>query len=346
VNPAVSVLVLLAPILGIGLLLSLPALLEWAWPKDSAPLTIDRAYAKQDGFFADRFRELAAEWWQRPDVLGQGWAHLAAGTILARPLLVPGLSTGPGVALAEEVWTRDSLVLGAGSRARALVSDGSIHLGPDVLVQRWIHGDGEVILEERCQAAARITSRSRILLAAGCRSQLISAPTIEWQTSSRPTELIIPTHARRWILRRRIPETDRDWEIARKNNGGSGTVFVNGDLIMDSESGVDYPLVVRGSLYIRHGVLIAGDIKAHGDLVVEGSAVVGNLCCGGRLMVGKGSSVQGCLRGDALVWLGDDVVVGRPERNEAVVGDRIILAGSGQVHGRMRALSGWIEVEA
>jgi hypothetical protein len=44
--------------------------------------------------------------------------------------------------------------------------------------------------------------------------------------------------------------------------------------------------------------------------------------------------------------LGNEVVVGRPDRPEAVVGDQIMLAGNGRVHGRMRALAGWIEVEA
>jgi len=344
-TPALSALLLLVPVLALALLLLQPGLAEWLEATDAAPLAIDGLYAKDDRIFADRFRKLAVEWWQQPDPLGHSQVDLGPGTLLARPILVAGLATGAGVGLEEEVWARESLRLGAGSLARALVSDGSIHLARDCKVQRWIHGDTEVTLGERCQVSARITAGERILLSAGCLSQLVSAPSIEWQSPRRPMSMEIPSHARRWLRRRRIPETGSNWRISRQETTG-GTVFVNGDLILDAEADIDFPLVVRGNLYIRRGALIAGDLKAHGNMVVEGSTVVGNLCCSGNLLVGEGSWVQGCLRGDSLVWLGDEVVVGRPERPEAVVGNRILLAGTGTVHGRLRALAGWVEVES
>ena len=344
-NPALSALLLLIPFLGGGLLLILPGWLEWLRPKDALPIPIDGLYAKEDGIFADRFRQLAKAWWDDPDALGHGRVELAADLLLARPILAETLTTGTGCVILEEAWTRQELTLGPGGRSRALVSDDRIHLERGCSVQRWVHGDGAVALDEDCEVRARITSKERVLLAGGCRSQLISAPLVEWQGPRRPLHLEIPTHARPWIRRRRIQETGKDWAIPRQRGSSDSTVFVNGDLILDSDADVDFPLVVRGNLYIRRGALIAGDIKAHGDLVVEGSTVVGNLCCGGRLLVGEGSWVQGCLRGDAFVWLGDDVVIGRANRPEAVVGDRIILAGNGRVHGRLRALAGWITVE-
>jgi hypothetical protein len=345
VNPALSALLLLIPVLAMAMLLLQPGVAEWLKPTDAAPLAIDGLYAKDDRIFADRFRKLAAGWWQDPDPLGHGQVDLGPGTLLARPVLVAALATGAGVDLEEEVWARENLRLGVGSLARALVSDRGIHLARDCNVQRWIHGDTEVTLDQHCHVSARITAGERILLAAGCRSQLVSAPTIEWRSPRRPMNMEIPSHARRWLRRRRIPETGSNWQIPRQETPG-GTVFVNGDLILDAEADIDFPLVVRGNLYIRRGALIAGDLKAHGNLVVEGSTVVGNLCCSGNLLVGEGSWVQGCLRGDALVWLGDEVVVGRPERPEAVVGNRIVLAGTGTVHGRLRALAGWVEVES
>ncbi len=344
-NPALSVVLLMLPFLGGGLLLILPGLMEWLRPQDAKPVPIDGLYAKHDGVFADRFRQLAAPWWDDPDAMGHGRMTLAADTTLARPILAETLTAGAGVVLLEEAWALKALTLGPGAQARALVSDGTIDLERGCQVQRWIHGDGAVFLGEDCEVTARITSMERVWMAAGCQSQLISAPTIEWQGPYRPMQVEIPTHARKWIQRRRIHETGKNWDIPRQGGGPGSTAFVNGDLILDSDADVDFPLVVRGNLYIRRGALIAGDIKAHGDLVVEGSTVVGNLCCSGRLLVGEGSWVQGCLRGDALVWLGDEVVIGRADRPEAVVGDRIILAGNGRVHGRLRALAGWITVE-
>ena len=343
-NPALSTLLLLAPMLLLGLVLGAPGLLEWLRPQDDMPLFIDRLYAKDDDIFADRFRQMASNWWSEPEPLGHGRVDLGAGMEVHRALLVESLTAAGGVLLTEEAWARRALSMGAGSQSRALVCDGGIHLGEGCEVERWVHGDGEVLLDPHCTVAARITSWERIWLGAGCRSRLIAAPTVSWEGPRRPLALEIPTHARRWLRRRQIPETGRTWDIPRFGLERGSTAFVTGDLILDAEADVDFPLVVRGNLYIRRGALIAGDIKAYGDLVVEGSTVVGNLCCGGRLVVGEGSWVQGCLRGDTLVWLGDEVVVGRPERAEAVVGERVILAGTGTVHGRITALAGWIEV--
>lgn len=344
-NPALSVILLAIPFLGMGLLLIVPGLVEWIRPEDANPLPIDGLYSKHDEIFADRFRQLASTWWGNHDERGHGCVNLASGTILAQPLLIEVLTSGPGIVLLEEAWSQKSLDLGPGGHARALVSDGTINLDSGCTVRRWIHADGAVILGHSCEVVARITSKESVRMAEGCRSQLISAPTIEWQSPHRPMHLEIPTHARKWIRRHPIKEIGKNWNIPRQGGGPGSTVFVNGDLILDSDADIDFPLVVRGNLYIRRGALIAGDIKAHGDLVVEGSTVVGNLCCSGRLLVGEGSWVQGCLRGDAFVWLGNEVVVGRPNRPEAVVGDRIIFAGNGRVHGRLRALAGWISVE-
>ncbi|HEX9081906.1 MAG TPA: polymer-forming cytoskeletal protein [Holophagaceae bacterium] len=341
-NPLLSALILALPVLGMGILLSLPALREWLWPEDAKPLPIDGRYAKQDWIFAERFRQIAERWWPDPPAA----VALPPGTTQDAVILAERLTTGPGVVLREEVWVRTRLDLGGESQARALLSDGEVQIGPHCSVQRWVHGERRVELGEGSLVQARITSQGAIYLARGCRSHLLSAPAVLWEGPDQPFPCDIPTHVRRWIQRRIIPTAGKVWDIQRQAPAPGRTLFVNGDLILDSEADVDHPLVVRGNLYIRRGALIAGDLKAHGDLVVEGSAVVGNLCCGGRLVVGKGSSIQGCLRGDALVWLGDGVIVGRPDRPEAVVGNRIVLSGEGVVHGRLRALEGWIEVDA
>ena len=328
-----------------GLLLLLPALREWQHPTDSEPLPIDASYARQDEIFALRFRLLAETWWQDPEASDQA-CDLEPGHRANRPILAARLACGPDCDLAEEAWSRGDLVLGPGGRARALLGDGQVHLGAGTRVQRWVHGGGPVVLEEGCRVEARITSRQGIEAGPGCRSTLLSAPRIAWSGPTLALPVEIPSHARRWLRRRRITEAGRTWDIPRKWVNPDGTVFVRGDLILDAEADIDFSLVVWGNLYLRKGALVAGDIKAHGDLVVENSAVVGNLCCKGRLVLGPGSSIQGCLRGDGLVWLGDGVLVGRPERPEAVVGQRVLLCGQGVVHGRIRALAGQVEVSA
>ena len=345
-NPGLSALLLLLPCLALALLMALLALREWRAPQDAAPLAIDSSYSRNDKFFAEHFRRLSEPGWQASDPLEHGPVTLPAGTLQEQVLLVESLRSGPQATLKQEAWARSYLSLGPRSRARALVCDGRILLGQDCVIEDWLHGDGEVVLDDHAQVAGRITSERQITLGAGCRSRLISAPSIQWRGPHRPVDLEIPSHAGNRLWRRRIPETGPDCELYRRENRAGDTVFRSGNLILGSDEGIDYSLVVRGDLYIRRGAVIAGDIKAHGDLTVEGCDVVGNLCCGGRLRVGAGSTVQGSLRGDVLVWLGDGVQIGRPGQPQAVVGDRVLLAGSGRVHGRIRALAGWIEVEA
>jgi cytoskeletal protein CcmA (bactofilin family) len=327
------------------LALLLPALREWQRPTDSGPLSIDASYARQDEVFADRFRLIAEDWWRGPEA-SDGLRKLESRHREARPILAAELVGGAEVHLLEEAWTRGDLTLGPRAEARALLSEGSVHLGAGSHVSRWVHGAGPVRLEERCRVDARVTSADCIHLGAGCRSTLLSAPDIDWEGPLESLPIEIPSHARRWLRRRRIPEAGKTWDIPRKWVNSDGTVFIRGDLILDEEADVDFSLVVWGNLYLRKGALVAGDIKAHGDLLVENSAVVGNLCCLGRLVVGAGSSVQGCLRGDDLVWLGDGVIIGRPDSPEAVVGQRVTLCGRGTVHGRIRALSQHIEVSS
>ena len=344
-NPALSALLLAIPCGLLGLLVILPALREWRWPEDTASLNIDQMYSRQDAIFAARFRALAGPWWQGPQAQDHGPVRLKAGTVLHRYLLVESLTTGAGTVMEEEVWTKADLRLGAGSQARALLSDHSIHVERDCLVHRWVHGELDVVLKQGVQVSARITAGERISLSAGCRSPFISAPLVEWASSFRsPMGVAMPSHRGGWRGRQPIRAGgSRAGDLPRQ---GKGPAFVTGDFILEADADVPYSLVVLGNLYLREGAHIAGDVKAHGDLVVDGATVQGNLCCGGRLSLGAGSRVQGCLRGDAMVCLGDGVVVGAPDRAVAVVGNRILLSGRGRVHGHMRALAGWIEVDA
>jgi hypothetical protein len=327
-----------------GLILLMPAIFEWLRPKDAQPIAIDNTWSRNDTVFAQNFRRLAGSWWGISAHVNSPHVGISAGQIVDTPVLAQNLTTGPDVWLKKEVWTRENLILGSNNQARALLSDGFADLGSGCAVERWVHAEQSVSLGQDTVVNARVTSCEHIHLERGCQTQLLYAPTIEWSGQSLPIPIDVPSHVRRWFRRRKISEAGRSWDVPRFGTLDE-TVFVNGDLILDNEADVDFSLVVRGNLYIRKGALIAGNLKAHGDLVVENSAVIGSLTCKGRLVVGAGSSIQGCLMGGSLVWLGDGVIIGRPDFLQAVSGQCVILTGKGVVHGRIHAVTKLIEVQ-
>jgi len=345
-TPFTAVLQLGALAILLGALLVLPAILEWLRPKDAKPLPIDNAWSRRDTVFAENFRRIAQPWWETTPGSEQARIELPSGHLQETTLLGHSVESGADARFMEEVWCRERLVLGSCNHARALLSDDSIELGRGTQVERWVHADMEVRINQDSLVHARVTSSGLIHLDRGCRTQLLCAPTIQWSGIAQPIPIEIPTHARKWFRRGKIPEAGKSWEIKREDNGQARTVFVNGDLILDHEADIEFPLVVRGNLYIRKGALIAGDLKAHGDLLVENSAVLGSLTCKGHLVVGSGSSVQGCLMGGESVWLGDGVIIGHPERLQAVSGHHVTLTGKGAVHGRIHAFTSLIEVQS
>lgn len=343
-TPFLSVLMLGFLALFMGGLLFIPALLEWLRPKDAASLSVDNLWSRRDIVFAEHFRRIAEPWWKEKPAVDHDSVQLPEGYKAEETFLARRLQTARDVIFNEEIYVKEELELGANNHARAILSDGSAVLGPGCTVERWVHGEKEVKLSRDCAVAARITSSDRVQLEHGCHTPLIYAPSIAWTGAVQPIPLEIPAQVRRWMRRQAIHEVGQQWDIPRRGILENETVFINGDLILDSEAHVEFPLVVRGNLYIRKGALIVGDLKAYGNLLLEQSVVVGSLTAKGDLMIGSGSCVLGCLMSDKLAWLGDGVVIGTEDELCAVVGQRVLLTGRGVVHGRIRALSSLIEV--
>jgi hypothetical protein len=331
----IAILKLLIPVLGLGFFILIPALMEWRKPSDVAALKIDQGFSRDDLHFARRFRVIASDWW-----LGDRGAILAESDRLPdaskfdAPFLAERLVAGRGCRFASELWTRGQTHLGEGSEARAILCEGTLTLEPHCQVQRWTHAEERLTATGDCFLGARATSAGTITLGPGSKSNLFSAPEIRWKTEP----VIFPMPLEPWIQRWSLLEDQLQSEAP------DGTVFVDGDVVIEDNAHIDFPLVVRGNVYIRHGALLAANIKAHGDLVLEHATVLGNLISMKRLVVGDSSTVQGCLHGEDLVWLGDGVTLGRPGRLVAVVGDRVELTGSGTLHGRVKALADVVEV--
>lgn len=327
---------LLLPVLGIGLLLLAGAFLEWRRPKDARPLQVDQGFSRNDAHFADRFKALASPWWQEEGKALRLPPRLEGGRRHSEPCLAEDLDAGPGTFFGQELWIRGMGHLGEGSQARAILCEQALVLGRGCHVERWVHAEDCLTADEGCHLGARVTSGRVISLGPGCRANLISGAEIHWITRSHAFPVPLSPRIQRW----------ESLEGGITSETPDGTVFVDGDVLVETNAHIDFPLVVRGHLFIRRDALLASDIKTHGDLVLEHAEVLGNLTALGRLVVGDGAVVQGCLRGDKGVWLGDRILLGRPHRLVAVVGKHIQLSGHGTLHGRMKALDGMVEVEA
>jgi len=326
---------LLLPVLGLGLLVVLGAVWEWLRPLDCQPLRIDPFFARNDEYFARRFRVIAADWWAGNDEARvHGEASFPAEHNEKNTLFCESLRAEPGSVFESEIWCRQDLQLAGNCRARAVLSDESATLGEFCHIERWAHAERALTLARGSCVAARTTCAGLLTMTSGCKTRLLSARELRWQGERRPEAFSPPPNSARWKLLAAAPAS----------RAPDGTLFVDGNVVIDENAHIDVPLVVRGSLLVRRGAVLARDVKAHDDAILEGVELIGNLTALGSLRVGDGSRVRGCLRGDREVWIGDGVNIGEASAAVAVVGGRVVLTGSGSCSGRIKALKDWVEV--
>ena len=325
-------LLLFLPVFAFLALLLWPSFSEWRWPKDAAAIPVDPSYFRNDYHFPERFRQIAQNWWDSPeDCLREDEASMEPDVHVSVPILATSLYAKAHGQFDQEIWTRNAATFEPHCRLRALLSEGPLVLGNHCAVTRWVHSEDWISSGAGVDLGYRATSRSGITLSYGCRARLLAAEEIIWLGSSTALPLGEPADARVWGTQEKLIQHE-------------GTAFLDGNVILESNAHLPFPLVVRGHLYIRPGAIISGDIKAHGNLVIAQATVVGNIVAEGDIYIGSGSTVQGCILSQKLLWLGDDVRLGQSDRKVAIVGDRVLLAGRGQAHGRIKSLKGQIEV--
>lgn len=325
-------LLLSLPVLAFLLLLFGPAILEWKHPKDDASLPVDPSYFGNDTHFPERFRQIASSWWGAPGkAQREENACFPTGAQLYMPILAEELHAGAKGSFAQEVWTRRSADFGPECAVRAVLAEENLHLSDECTVERWVHAEQSIQADLRVDLGHRATSSQSITLAPGCKGRLFASETVRWNSPIQA----LPTGE---------PPAGKLWKAQDPAIQQGGTIFLDGDFILEAGTQLDSPLVVRGNLYIRPGAILSGDIKAHGDVIVEQAVIRGHLASEKNVYLGNGSRIGGCVLGHDLVWLGHNVCLGSPHARTAVVGDRIHLTGSGQLHGRIKSLTGQIEV--
>lgn len=281
----------------------LPALLELRRKSDALPLSLIQHHAGEIRYFADSFRayvktleptmrECGASGRNASGVMPDGTNYLVLGngsTALTLPLQqhdrtcpvliasASDLSLSKDSTYSKDIYSLGRFVGGDNNHYRALLAEQEAYLGKGSSVMRWVHAGGELCADSGCKLSARVSSDSRIRLAAGCTFQRLNAPRIELgqQDVQNPSHSISPVSEISTSMKPQRVLHDGDFEIR------SGAAFC-GDL------------VVRGKLRIGSGARVYGSVKSQNDLVLEsGVRVQGSLISAGKLIIGPRCVIHG-----------------------------------------------------
>jgi predicted acyltransferase (DUF342 family) len=303
VNPYFAVATLLFLTGALFLLPLLPALWELRSKSDAAALSVIQQHAGEIRYFADSFRLYvkALEPTLRacshsgrnatgvmPDgtnylVLGSGTQGLTLPLQQQDqtcPVLIASatdLSLSSHSTFSKDVYSRGRFVGGENNHYRALLAEQEAYVGKGSSVTRWVHAGGELRVDSGCRLSARISSDSRIRLAADCSFLRLNAPRIELgrEAVARADDAIPPASEIPTAMNRSRVLHDGNFEIR------SGATFC-GDL------------VVRGELRIGSGARVYGSVKSQKDMILEsGVRVEGSLISAGALLIGPDCRIHG-----------------------------------------------------
>ncbi len=337
---------LIAAALALALLPMLPALVEWRWPTDVAPLVIDPADALDPSGFARSFGErlraaaAAGDGQLGRDVIvsitgasvGDGWPlhpREVAAAYNRRVWNIAGDARLPASqAFLAEVAASGDLRTAPGGVYRALMVGGHLDLAEGGTLLRWAHGrDVEVSAGSRL--AGRVSADDSLCVGEQVRFTLLHAPTIRFSAS--PTDGL--REAGR-ILRAPLPE--RPPGIVWDTVVGRGVC--NESIAIAAGHAWDGDLVCRGRLRLGRGCHAHGSLKAHeGMRVGAASRIAGSIIAGGPVRLDRGCTVLGSVASETAVVLRPGCVVGAPGRPATVTAPRVEIAPGVVVHGTVWA---------
>lgn len=302
-NPYLAVATLLLFTCTLFLLPLLPALLELRRKSDALPLSLVQHHAGEIRYFADSFRDYVKTLepalrecgdsgrntsGAMPDgtnylVLGSGNEAVVLplqqqdGTCSVLIASATDLSLSKDSTFSKDIYSSGRFIGGDNNHYRALLAEKEAYLGKGSSVMRWVHAGGELSADSGCKLSARVSSDSRIRLAAGCSFQRLNAPRIEFgqQTVENPAHSLSPLSESSLSRNPHRVVHDGDFEIR------CGAAFC-GDL------------VVRGELRVGRGARVYGSVKSQKDMVLEsGVQVEGSLISGKRLLIGPSCLIHG-----------------------------------------------------
>ena len=322
----------------------LPALHEWRYKKDAAPLKVVREHDGNIRHFAIRFRHFVAE--RFPDVAAGG-AHIPAGhgqlaggdryRVLTQDSAAPSgetctdlllgpasLKLGAAMFYEKEVFAVGDVQAGEGNTFRALVAGGDVFLGADNAVLRWAHSDGKMHFGAKARLYGRVSAGEALTLGAETRFSRMQATRVFFGV---PAIIASPGHTR-------MPLPEPDGLLA--NSAGRWLFPKSFDVAEASQHQGD--LVTGGSLRIGAGSLIEGSLKSGGDLELGANVrIAGALVCCGTLRIGPGCVIKGPVVSERKIEIRSGTVIGSTAIPTTITAPEIRVEEGSLAHGTVWA---------
>ncbi len=300
----VSILIL-ATLLAVVTIPFMPGLFEILRPSDDRPLALDRSYARDPFVLAREFRAefqslLAIPSWRHTsspskDVRLASVLRIANGGHERRAVFATtSIETGTEARLGN-CYARQSVTLGPNSRARAVLTEGSLRLMYGSSIERWCHSAVDTYAEAACDLGRSATSEGTLNAERGVRFQRVHGNPV-------------CTYA----------------DVLT-----SGTAMEQ--LVLAGEEG---PLVTNGDCDIPAGTVIHGSIRSRAAVRVGSAAQVhGNVIASGEIVLEPHAIVLGHVSSPADIRLGANSRVGSSLNAKTVYGSRVVLAAGVRVFG-------------
>jgi hypothetical protein len=337
-------LLLLCLVLVVLLLPFIPALSEWLWPTDFAPLPMRSDQPNSLAFFAHSFRRALIErHGLNLDAMQQAGENyeiaaskdLSAGrdirkTQEERPrdlfralgrtnhiVVFPSRAWLPQKSrIRSDLYAAQDIESGDGVRLRSCLAEGDVLLGENTTVQRWVHGR-HVRLLAHVHVEGRATAQETVSFTPPARFERAGAPTVEFGNVSRtstPVNMPSPV-ASRQVLEGKA-EIGPDHQLAS-----------------------DY--VVRGDCQVATHLILDGSIKSHGTMHIgAGTRIIGGLSARKNMGIGANSSILGPLIGFEDIVLGPNCRIGRPDAPTTLVCNRLFVSPGCIMHGVITTYDG------
>lgn len=290
----------------------LPGLRELLRPTDDKALDVDMDYVKDPFYMGTSFRNILArslsgidltesgqktlQLSKREDVLIVGdplWEY-DSPEVLERVVRASGdVRIAPESALNKEIYAMGDAEVGERTKLRALLSEGSVTLGRDSSVVRWIDGRGQIMrVGEDCTLGQSTICAGALELGAGCTfTRLYGAPVRTLYRGGFAPMLPEAYGASGSITESASIFTEKDLSVM---NGAklTGNIVAKTRLCLGDSAEVDGNIKARAEVRLGRGVVVKGNIIADGDVLIEdGCRIDGNIFSNGTVEIGRNCTV-------------------------------------------------------
>jgi cytoskeletal protein CcmA (bactofilin family) len=273
---------------------AIPALRETLRPRDDGRLHIAEEYVRDPRWFGTAYRRKLApfvaaahgpSFSTNVQLRTEEETRWAPDLAIAPGERVRGIAVGDRIVVGSGAGIRDayaleSLVCEPEVVARTLTSDGTLAIGANATILRWIDADGAVEVGAGTNLGVSASGGETVRLGAGvCFQRVWGRPVSTLSAATAPFEL----------------------------------PHVHGTPVL-TQAGVPAaaPLTVFGDLRIERGTHVTGSLKVHGALSVEaGATFAGTVIARGDVTFAADVTVLGHLFSEADIRLGPGCRVGR-----------------------------------